>query len=117
MASLDIISIVGLAYKKTWAERRYLLPMMAVPFLVKLACFAALSAFIEDDGLWFTAIILLPAFFVEGWLLSHWARTLMTGTHRWPFRPSGNEKEDRAELEVRSHGVMAGTVTYVLVNF
>ncbi len=117
MASFDIITVISLAYKKVWLERRYLLPMMAIPFLVKLACFAALSTFVEDDGLWLAALILLPSFFVEGWLLSHWARTVMTGTHRWPFRSTGNEMQDRAEMASRSKGIMAGTVTYVLINF
>lgn len=117
MASFDIITVVGLAYRKVWSEIGYLVPMAAIPFLMKLACFTALSTFITSDSLWVTSIVLLPAFFFEGWLLSHWARTVMTGTHRWPFRPSGNESKDLAELRSRGHGVMAGTVSYVLINF
>ncbi len=117
MASFDIITVVGLAYRKTWSEIGYLVPMAAIPFLVKLACFTALSTFIKSDSLWFTAIILLPAFFLEGWLLSHWARTVMTGTHRWPFRPSGDDDQDMMELQSRGNGVMAGTIAYVLINF
>lgn len=118
MASFDIINVVGLAYKKTWAERGYLFKMAMLPFLVKLACFTVLASFAQDKSLWFSGIILLPAFFLEGWLLTHWARTIMTGgAHRWPFRISSNESKDSAELSSRGRGIMGGTVAYALINF
>lgn len=118
MASFDIIHIVGKAYKTTWAERRYLLPMLMLPFVIKLGCYTVLASFDDNKSLWWSGIILLPAFFFEGWLLSHWVRTIMTGgVHRWPFRISGNEAKDRVEIQSRGRGIMGGTVAYVLLNF
>ena len=118
MASFDIINVVGIAYRKTWAERSYLLKMAMLPFLVKLACFTVIATYLEDKSLWLSGVVLLPAFFFEGWLLTHWARTIMTGgAHRWPFRASGDEGKDLAEISSRSRGIMGGTVAYVLINF
>ena len=91
--------------------------MAMLPFLVKLACFAAVVVYIEREHMWLTGIVMLPALFLEGWFLSHWARTIMTGTHRWPFRPTGNEKKDVLELMSRSRGIILGTVSFVVINY
>lgn len=115
---IDIITAAGVAYKKTWAERNYLLRMAMIPFLVKLACFTGLAVYGDEKSLWIGSIILLPSFFLEGWLLSHWARTIMTGgAHRWPFKMTNNRDKDTIEIMVRGRGVMAGTICYALVNF
>ena len=114
----DIINVVGMAYRKTWEERTYLLRMAVIPFLVKLACFTVLATYFEDQSLYVTGIVLLPSFIVEGWFLAHWARTIMTGgAHRWPFRFSGDDNKDRAELLSRGRGIMAGMVAFALINF
>ena len=118
MKNFDIINVVGMAYRKTWEERAYLLRMAAIPFLVKLACFTILASYFEGESLFMTAVVLLPSFIVEGWFLAHWARTIMTGgVHRWPFRVSGNEIKDRMELLSRGRGIMAGMVAFALINF
>jgi len=118
MASFDTINVVGMAYRKTWEERSYWLRMAMIPFFIKLACVTILATYFEDASLWVTGIVLLPAFLTEGWMLSHWARTIMTdGVHRWPFRFSGNEEKDIAELSSRGRAIMAGTVSFALINF
>lgn len=118
MPSFDIIHVTGLAYKKTWAERQYLFRMAMLPFLVKLGCFTLMASYVPDEMMFLPVVVLLPSLFFEGWLLTHWARHVMTGgAHRWPFRPSGNDKKDITELRQRSHGIMGGTLAYVLLNF
>ncbi len=118
MAVFDIINVVEITYRKIWEERLYLAKMAAFPFLVNLACFTLLMTYAKDESDWMRSIILLPAFFLQGWLLTHWARTIMTGgAHRWPFRFSGNQKKDMMEIAARSRGIMAGTIMYTLINF
>ncbi len=118
MKNFDIINVVGMAYRRTWEERHYLLKMAAIPFMVKLACFTLLASAFDGESLFITAIVLLPSFIVEGWFLAHWARTIMTGgAHRWPFRCSGNDDKDRAEMLSRGRGIMAGMVAFALINF
>ena len=114
----DISNMAGLAYKKSWDERQYLLKMLILPFLVKLACFSVVVVYIERENLWLTGVAMLPALFLEGWFLAHWARTLMTGgQHRWPFRPSGDGKKDLVEMMVRSRGIMLGALSFVVINY
>ncbi len=114
---IDITVMAGHAYRTVWAERHYLMKLALVPFLVKLICFAVVVVYVTREHVWLTGIVMLPALFLEGWMLSHWARTIMTGTHRWPFRPSGNEKQDIVELTSRSRGIITGALAFVVVNY
>lgn len=116
MVSIDIISAAGMAYQKTWAERRYLLPMIIVPFLVNYFCFFLGDHFAQGDNLLRRFLIMVPAYFVEGWLLAHWVRTIVLG-HRWPFRPTGDNQSDLKQLQLRSRGVLSGAVCYTLIKF
>jgi hypothetical protein len=117
MASIDIITAAGLAYKKTWDERAYLLPMIIIPLLIKYICFTLSDIFVSDNNTIIRmSLIMLPAYFAEGWLLAHWARTVMLG-HRWPFKPSGNDKVDLKKISERARGILSGSVCFILINF
>ncbi|MEM6811574.1 MAG: hypothetical protein AAF549_03810 [Pseudomonadota bacterium] len=116
MANFDIISAAGYAYEKSWKERNYLAKLVFVPFVIKTILYIlALNIFEPDDILKLT-LVMLPAYFVEGWMLSHWVRTLLTD-HRWPFVPSGDLKKDQMKIEERAKGVLAGTLSFVVINF
>lgn len=116
MASFDMITAAGNAYVKTWEERAYLGRMILIPLLLKFICYSVAVIYIGTEDIIRLSIIMLPAYFVEGWFLSHWVRTIMFG-HRWPFRPSGNDKKDAQELEERGRGILGGTLAFVLINF
>lgn len=115
MASIDLITAAGLAYKRTWGERVYLLPMVLIPVLIKYMCFTLADIFAPDGNIIRMSLIMMPAYFAEGWLLTHWARTIMLG-HRWPFKPSGDERKDMTELSARARGILSGSVAYLLIN-
>lgn len=115
MASFDLISAVGHAYHKTWNERKYLLRMAVIPLLVKYICYAIAVTYIGTDNILRLSLIMVPAYFLEGWLLSHWVRTIVLD-HRWPFRPSGDEQKDMAQLQKRGRGVMGSTIAFTLIN-
>ncbi len=113
--TFDMISATGRAYIALWAERGYLAGLMLGPVLIKLACFMGALALGWQDNMVKLTLILIPALFAEGWMLSHFTRLLVLG-QRWPFRPSGDEDADMAELEGRMRGILPGTVCYVLIN-
>lgn len=115
MAQFDIIAAAGKAYITSWNERRYLFRLAVVPFLVKTFCYMlAFSMGYQENQLALT-LFLVPACFLEGWMLSHYVRLLILG-HRWPFRPTGNFDADLPILQSRARGIMSGTLSYILIN-
>ncbi len=116
MVSHDIVMASGLAYKKAWEERRYLLRLALVPMLIKIACYVAVIRLGWDDMFIRQAVVMLPAYLAEGWLLAHFTRLLFLG-QRWPFMPTGDEAVDRAALSDRMIGITGGAVTYALIRF
>ena len=115
MASFDMILAVGHAYQRTWLERSYLMRMALIPLLIKYICYTISLTYIGPDNIIRVSLVMLPAYFAEGWLLAHWARTIILG-HRWPFRPSGDEKADLVQLHERGRGIVSGMVAFTLIN-
>ncbi len=124
MANFDIINAAGNAYAISWHSRRYLVRLAFVPFALKLFCFTMAWVFtkgaaVGEGGSYDTyltfMLIMLPALFAEGWMLSHYVRFIML-RQTWPFRPSGNMDDDLALLKIRARGVLGGTVVFVLIN-
>lgn len=116
MAKFDMITAAGNAYMTTWAERHYLKKMAIVPFIVKFICLSIAMTLTTPENLIRFSLIMLPAYFAEGWFLSHWARTVIIG-HRWPFTPTGNDKKDSQELTVRGRGILSGMVAFAAIAF
>lgn len=116
MKPLDVITSVDFGYRLIWRERRYLLRLAAVPLLVKVICLLVLSAFGWEQNYLRMGLVMLPSFFTEGWMLAHITR-LIFFDQRWPFRSSGDRKQDEAFLLDRAYGVMLGTMFYVVIKF
>lgn len=114
MKSFDIIGAVGRGFLLCWEERNYLLKLAFVPVLMKFLCLASiLSA--DMDSLIRAELILLPAYFAEGWMLAHLVRLIFLG-QRWPFQPTGDQDADMLALQNRARGVLGGMVAYVLIH-
>jgi hypothetical protein len=116
MKPLDIINCVDYGYHLTWGERSYLIRLAAVPLLVKLVCLIAVQVLGWQHEYLRIALVMLPSYFTEGWMLAHVCRLIFLD-QRWPFRPSGNRAVDEALLADRAYGVMAGTLFYVVIKF
>ncbi len=116
VAKFDVIECVGYAFQRTWAEREYLLRLALFPVVIKILCYYAALLYVEPRDILRLSLFMIPAYFAEGWMMAHWARTVMTN-HRWPFIPSGDASKDRAEIKSRSSGIINGTVAFVGVNF
>ena len=116
MASYDFIDASLKGYKLAFDESRYLIRLALVPVLIKFVCYVAVVGLHWEQVYTRQAIVLLPSFFAEGWLLAHLVRLIFLG-QRWPFRPSGDEKKDMEVMEDRAQGIMAGALVYTLTKF
>lgn len=115
MATFDIINAAGNSYNSLWQERHYLMRLALVPIVVKFICFIIIFTLNIEENHFQSALILIPSYFVEGWMLSHWVRWIALG-QKWPFMPKGDEAEDLKELNDRARGVLSGTIMYVLLQ-
>lgn len=115
MASFDIVTAAGNGYTKVWQERHYLIGLALVPIIIKFICFVVMISMDVNDNHLRAALIMLPAYFAEGWMLAHWVR-LIALDQRWPFRPSGDDDKDMAALNDRARGVLSGMIVFVLVQ-
>lgn len=103
MAGFDIIDAAGKGYITVWRERGYLARLAAPVLLVKLLCLGALSILgLEHDYLR-QSVVLLPAFFIEGWLVVHLVRLIVFG-ERWSDAPD-------------PQAAQAGMLVFVLMKF
>lgn len=116
MASFDIIDSASAGYALVWKERSYLIKLASVPFLIKLVCFTAVLMLGWEGNFTRQALIMLPSFFADGWLLAHLVR-LVFFEQRWPFRPSGNAERDMGILRERALGIMRGTLTFAVIKY
>ncbi|MDP7142864.1 MAG: hypothetical protein QF692_07735 [Alphaproteobacteria bacterium] len=116
MSSIDIIDAAGDGYRFVWRERTYLARLALFPILIKLICFNLVYSFGFEQNFIAQALVLLPSFFADGWMLAHVARTILVD-HRWPFRPSGNMDKDMVKLQERALGILRGTLVFVFTEF
>lgn len=116
---MDILGLTSKAYRFLIEERQYLARIALVPAVVKLICGAAVAALGYDMNFIRQALIMLPSYFLDGWLVAHVARFALFG-QRWPFRETAGTDRSKGVIHVirdRAVGVMAGTVMYVTVSF
>ncbi len=104
MAPFDIIDITSLGYRKVWQEKRFLARISALPFVVKLILMGASIVFgISRNFVW-QALVMLPSFLAEGWVVVVLARMIFQEQNSFSSRQDGRF-------------VMAGMVMYALIKF
>ncbi len=113
--TFDLVTCVGKAYQTVWRERKYLLRLAAIPFLLKIIFLTIGYTQGGDESMLRLSLIMVPAWLVEGWMLSHFVRLLMLG-QRWPFQPTGDRAVDLPVLQSRYRGVMGGAITFTLIQ-
>lgn len=116
MASFDIIDASGRAYRLIWAERAYLARLAFVPLVIKIVCFGIVLAAGWQDRFLLQALVMLPSYFADGWMVSHLVRLIYLG-QRWPFRPSGDAARDAEMLQTRASALYAGTLAFVVTKY
>lgn len=103
MSGFDIIEAAGNGYVTVWRERDWLLRLAAPVLFVKILCMGAVAILGIEENFISQAIVMLPAFFIEGWLAVHLVRLIVLG-ERWIDRPDPRE-------------VHAGMLVFVLMKF
>jgi hypothetical protein len=116
MNSFDVMSSSAKAYQLVWLEKAYIFKLAIVPVAVKIFCIALIMSFGWEDEYIRQVLIMLPAYFTEGWLLSHLVRLIYFG-QRWPFRPTGDREDDERVINYRARGILSGSIFYVLIQF
>lgn len=116
MAPFDIIESAGKSYRLFWHYRGYLARLAVIPIMIKIVCWNLVIAFGWQEQYVRQAIVMLPSFFADGWMISHFIRLIFLG-QTWPFKPTGNIEKDMEKLHSRALGIMRGTVSYVVIKF
>ncbi|NQZ14234.1 MAG: hypothetical protein HRT94_05365 [Alphaproteobacteria bacterium] len=115
MASFNTIDCASYAYQLVWRERQYLLKLALVPLVIKLAFFMVSLMYGESGNVIRMSLLLIPAYFAEGWMLCHFVR-LMTNGQRWPYVMTGDDAKDLKAAKERGRPLLAGILGFVLIN-
>ncbi|MCB9963545.1 MAG: hypothetical protein H6855_00735 [Rhodospirillales bacterium] len=110
MASFNIIEVSGQAYLKVWEERHYILKLALWPLIAKIIFFAAVMGLGLENNVLRQTIVLLPAYFFEGWFLVLLVRFVF-----FKERLDG-VAEAKVLLEERGRDMFAGILFYVLIK-
>lgn len=116
MAAFNVMEATRFSYRLVWRERRYFLYLAAIPCLIELICHMTVVMLGWRSMFMRQALIMLPSYFAYGWMLSHVARLVFLD-QRWPFRSTGNVERDRRELDERARHILAGMLSFVVVEF
>ena len=115
MAHFDIIETSGKAYITAWKERKYLLTLAIVPFIVKAIFFGVVILLGYQDNPFRQTLVMLPAYFMEGWMIAHIVRFVFFG-ERWPIKLSGNAEEDIVYVQSRGRAIFASIILFTLIQ-
>jgi hypothetical protein len=112
MATYNFVDSAAKGYTQFWDHRETILKMSILPFVVKVVCYILIAALGLTDNYLRQGWVLLPTYFVEGWLAACLIR-LVAFDEPWPTR--GRMAADEAYLLRRARAVMAGIISYVLI--
>ena len=100
---IDVVESVDYGYRFLWRERAYLMHIAAAPLAIKAICLLVLIGLGWERDFIRSALVMLPAYFAEGWMLAHLIR-LVFYDQRWPFQPTGDKARDQMLLQDRIFG-------------
>ncbi len=113
--NFDIMDSVGYGYYRVWIERAYLLKLVMIPLLIKLACTVSVLVLGYENNILRQGLILLPGDVAIGWVLAQYLRTLLKN-ERWPtILPIDMDDKVLDALLLRARGIVAATLSYVLI--
>ncbi len=105
MAPFDIIDTTSLGYRMVWQEKKFLAEKAAIPYIVKVTFLVLVVLFDFTGDFIKQALLLLPVFFAEGWVMAIIARMIFFGTD------AGNKHFSAGRQ------AMGGIVMYALIKF
>ncbi len=114
MASFDFIEATNKGYSYAWTNRAVITKLGLYPVLVKFVCLVCVSAFGYEDNLLRSGLLMIPSYFLEGWLIAHLLR--MAFYSDIGVNLSGDPSRDERALQDKSKDLLAGTIVYVLLR-
>ncbi|MEM9469261.1 MAG: hypothetical protein AAF988_03775 [Pseudomonadota bacterium] len=115
MRIFNPIDCAHYAYSLVWSERQYLIKLAFIPILIKFAFFMLSVLYGESGNIIRMSLIMLPAYFAEGWMLCHFVRLISNG-QRWPYRLTGDDTKDLQAAKERGKPLIAGILGFVIIN-
>jgi hypothetical protein len=112
----DVFELTRLGYRLVWAERMYLVRMFLPVFFIGFVGEITLQSLGWETLFIRRALLMLPAFLAQGWLLSHLVRLIFYG-QRYPFRFTDDRERDLAILFDRARGIGGGALVYTLLHY
>ena len=116
MANFDALKATGYGFRTIMAERKYLVRLAMIPVLMKVVLYSTVVALDWQSDFIRQALVMLPSYFVEGWMLAHFVRLLLLD-QRWPYRPVSQDQIDLQRMMERARGVMAGALAFATIKF
>lgn len=111
----NIMDAAGYGYYRLWMERTYLIKLLLIPALIKLACMVTVLVLGYEDNLLRQGLVLLPGDLVQGWVLAQYLRTLLMN-ERWPvILPADMNEKILDALLLRARGIVACALSYALI--
>lgn len=107
MAQFDFIDSAVKGYSTTWKNHFTFLRLAALPFFIKLGCFGIILFFGLETNYIRHGLIMLPAFFAEGFLFAYTIHTVLNGQKLI---------HDFKKINAHIRDIMAGTIIYVLTQ-
>ena len=114
-ARFDFVEATSKGYGFVWSNRALVAKLAGIPVLVKFGCLALIIALELSDNFLRQGLILLPSYFLEGWMLAYLVRTAIYD-ERGPAALSGNQSQDEIFLRERARAILAATLVYVLIK-
>ncbi len=115
MSSFDIIETSGRAYIKAWNDKSYFIRLAAFPFATKIIFFAIVYLLGFHENILRQTLVMLPAYFMEGWMIAHIVRYIVLG-ELWPVKLSGEVERDMNFIAARGRAVFAAIIVFVLIK-
>lgn len=115
MFKFDFIDAAAAGYRFVIIEHQTLYHLALIPFLVKLVSFVLVVMLGLETAYLTQGLILLPSYFVEGWLIAQVLRLAVLG-ERWPGSLSGDQEKDAELYQERQICLKSSMIVYVLIK-
>ncbi len=115
MNDFDYVNAVTKAYKFVWAQCMIIFAMAMVPLAVKVVNYMIIETLGMSENHMRQGLLLLPAFFVEGWLIARLIRFAVQG-ERIEQHLSGDPALDLRRFEGHMRAVTASMIVFVLIK-
>ena len=105
--NFDFISAANTGYRLAWKNRLPLLRLMVLPFFIKVGCIAAILFLGFENQILRHGLVMIPAYFAEGFLVAYVIRTLHAG---------GDLGDDVKQARRYFDDVIAAMIVFVLIQ-